>query len=218
MEFKRFIFIGLVLGVGLLGYSLAGQQRAQSLLERLRPPSADQVKKWKGFPESDHFTMFTNVPNDGGYDPKFGNFKWLWIYEDCKGSNYIRFFIAVYEPGGFWPAKRDELIKVSEQMHKMYLDLTNHIGEKWAKGNVEEIFFLDLSPMTTPNGQKSYGSLYGLSPLRLAIHPEFDVSAWVFSRPDNYYNASPPPADLPEIGTNPFTEFFTNVDAFLTSQ
>ena len=209
MKFKRFIFIGIVLGAGLFSFSIAGQQRGKTFFEGLRSPSPDQVKIWAGFPESARLTMSTNVPTDGGYDQQFGNFKWLWVYDDRKGSNYARVVIAVYEPGGFWPAKCAEAIKLSEQMYKTYLD-QKRLGN-------DAIFFWELSPMTMPNGQKSYGCLNGLSPMRFALHPQFDVLALEYARPESD-GIGILPAYLPEMATNYFSKFFTNVDAFLTSQ
>jgi len=67
MKFKRFIYVGLILGVGLFGCYIAWQQHVQSFLGRLRPPNGDQVKKWAGFPEGTHLTMFTNVPDHVWY-------------------------------------------------------------------------------------------------------------------------------------------------------
>lgn len=57
----------------------------------------------------------------------------------------------------------------------------------------------------------------GLAPGRLAPHPECDVVAWAYAEPMSY-DGRYPPADLTAMPTNSFSEFFTNVDAFLTSQ
>jgi len=98
VNYKRFIYVGLILGATLLGCSTARQLRAKAFLERLRPPSADQVKKWAGFPERTHLTMLTKVPDDFDFfngDGDFGKSKWLWVYEDRKGSNFTRVVIAL---------------------------------------------------------------------------------------------------------------------------
>jgi len=222
MKFKRFILIGLILGAGLLGWPMARQLYAQSLLEKLRPPSADQVKKWAGFPDDSHLTLLTQIPDDlksnfTNEDNPFGKFKLLWAYEDRKGSNFARVVIAVFKPGGFMTAKRSSAIKMSEQFSKLYTD-QKQLGKKGSPDNEVEIFERELSPMIMPNGQKSYG--FGLLfpfPGRFAMHQEFDVFACEYGMPISI-DESRPPADLVKGGTNIFSACFTNVDAFLTTQ
>jgi hypothetical protein len=222
MKPKLILGLALALVVGLLGWHIARQQLAKAFLERLRPPSADQVKKWAGFPESAHLTMLTNVPDDlrndnNDVDNPLRKFKWLWIYEDRKGSNFTRVVIAVFEPGGFWPAKRALVIRASEQGYKTFSEQT-HPDKENAVYKEGEAFARELGPMTMPNGQKSYGLfLFGYSPTRFAPHWEFDLLAGAYTKPDSY-DKRYPPADLTEVGTNAFSKFFTNVDAFLTSQ
>ena len=164
--------------------------------------------------------MFTNVPDDIGHDnddDSIGKFRWFWTYEDRKGSNYTRVVIAVFEPGGFWPAKRALIINASKQAYKKYSE-QKHPDKENALGKEGENFEREMGPMTMPNGQKSYGLfLFGFSPTRFAPHPEFDVLAGEYTKPDSY-DERYPPADLTEVGTNLFSIFFTNVDAFLTSQ
>lgn len=219
VKFKRFIYVGLGLGVGLVGGYLAWQQHVQAFLERVRPPSVDQVKKWAGFPENTHLTMFTNVPDEVAHntiDDSIGKVKWFWTYEDRKGSNYTHVVVAVFEPGGFWPSKRALLINASKQIYKRYSE-QKHSDKENAVAKEGEDLARELSPMTMPDGQKSYGFLFGLAPARFAHHPEFDVMACTYCEPMSY-DERYPPADLTAVGTNPCSVFFTNVDAFLTSQ
>jgi hypothetical protein len=220
MKPKLILCLALVLSGGLFVCHIAWQQHVQSFLERLRPPSVDQVKKWAGFPESTHLTMLTNVPDDLGHDnnddDSIGKFKWFWTYEDRKGSNFTRVVIAVFEPGGFWPTKRALIINASKQVYKKYSE-QKHPDKENAVAKEGEAFAREMGPMTMPNGQKSYGMLMGLAPGRLAPHPEFDVVAWEYTEPDSY-DERYPPADLTEVGTNYFSEFFTNLDTFITSQ
>lgn len=94
MNPKLLLALALILGGGLLGWHIARRHHTEVFLERLQPPSADQVKKWAGFPEKSHLTLLTNFPGDVGHDNKsennfMGRYKWLWIYEDRKGSNYL---------------------------------------------------------------------------------------------------------------------------------
>jgi hypothetical protein len=217
---KLILCLALVLGVGLFGCYIAWQQHVQSFLERLRPPSVDQVKKWAGFPESTHVTMLTNVPDDLAYDnnddDSIGKFKWFWTYEDRKGSNFTRVVIAVFEPGGFWPAKRALLIKASEQNYKRYSE-EQHPDKENPIAKEGDDLARELGTMKMPNDQKSYGMLMGLAPGRFALHSEFDIWACEYTEPISYDERFPP-ADLTEVGTNSFSEFFTNVDAFITSQ
>jgi len=222
MKPKLILCLAIVLSGGLLAWHIARQQLAIAFLERLRPPSADQVKKWAGFPESAHLTMLTNVPDDlrndnNDVDNPIRNFKWLWIYEDRKGSNFTRVVIAVFEPGGFWPAKRALVIKASEQGYKKFSE-QKHPDKENSENKEGEALARELGPMTMPNGQKSYGLfLFGFSPTRFAPHREFDLLAGEYTKPDSY-DRRYPPSDLTEVGTNYFSEFFTNVDAFITSQ
>jgi hypothetical protein len=221
MKPKLILCLALVLSGGLLAWHIARQQQAKAFLERLRPPSVDQVKKWAGFPESTHLTMLTNVPDDLGYDKddadnSLGKFKWFWTYEDRKGSNFTRVVIAVFEPGGFWPTKRALLINASKQIYNKYSE-QKHLDKENSENKEGEALAREMGPMTTPNGQKSYGMLMGLAPGRFALHPEFDVWACEYSKPISY-DERYPPADLTAMPTNSFSEFFTNVDAFLTSQ
>jgi len=221
MKPKIILCLALVLSGGLVVCHIAWQQHVQFFLERLRPPSTDQVKKWAGFPESAHLTMLTNVPDDFGFfnvdgDNPFGKSKWLWFYEDRKGSNFTRVVIAVFEPGGFWPKKRALIIKASEQVYKTFSE-QKHLDKENSENKEVEALARELGPITMPNGQKSYGMLMGLAPGRFALHPEFDVWACEYTEPDSY-DERYPPADLTEVGTNAFSKFFTNVDAFLTSQ
>ena len=222
MKPKLILCLALALGIGLLGWHIAWQQHVQSFLERLQPPSADQVKKWAGFPEGTHLTMLTNIPADFEFfnvagDNSFGKFKWFWTYEDRKGSNFTRVVIAVFEPGGFWAAKRASIIKASEQTYKTFSE-QKHLDKKNAVYKQGEALARELGPMTMPNGQKSYGLfLFGFSPTRFAPHRKFDLLAGEYAKPDSY-DGRYPPADLTEVGTNYFSEFFTNLDAFITSQ
>jgi hypothetical protein len=199
---------------GLLGWHIARQQHAKAFLERLRPPSADQVRKWEGLSENTHLTMFTNVPGDVWYGDDYihpGKFKWLWAYEDRKGSNFTCVVIAVYESGAFWPSNRAELWRMISDVDQIKKNRPESPNKE------DEAFAREMGSMTMPNGQKSYGLLFGLAPARFALHPKFDVLAYVDVEPLSYDDRYPP-ADLPERGTNSFSEFFTNVDAFLTSQ
>ena len=221
MKPKLILCLALVLSGGLFVCHIAWQQHVQSFLERLRPPNVDQVKKWAGFPESTHLTLLTNVPDDLGHDnnddDSIGKFKWFWTYEDRKGSNFTRVVIAVFEPGGFWPAKRALIIPASKQVCKKYSE-QKHPDKENAVAKEGEIFAREMGPMTMPNGQKSYGLLlFGFSPTRFAPHREFDLLAGEYAKPDSY-DERYPPADLTAMPTNLFSEFFTNVDAFITSQ
>jgi len=211
MKLKRFIYVGLVMGGTLFGCYIAWQQHAKAFLERLRPPNADQVRKWAGLSESTHLTMFTNVQGyvwDGNEDIHLGKFKWLRAYEDRKGSNINCFVIAVYESGAFWPSNRTKFIHDLEQIQKKISKDQTKEGQAFARG---------IGPMTMPNGQKSYGFIIGLFPARFALHSEFDDFACEFVDPISY-DERHPPAETTEKPTNSFYEFFTNVDAFLTSQ
>jgi len=215
MKFKRFIFIGLILGAGLFVCSITAQQPSQSLLARLHPPSAGQVKKWAGFPETAHLTLLDKFPDDfardyNNGDNETGKFKWCWIYEDRKGSNYARVVIAVFEPGGFWPAKRASLIEDSERNHKWFSEQKN-------PGSDFQAFARAMKPVTMTSGQKTYGFLLGIVPARFALHPEFDLIASEYTAPI-VYDKHHPPEDLVEMGTNSLAELFTNLDLFLTSQ
>jgi hypothetical protein len=220
MKIKLLLCLALALGASLFVCHIAWQQHVQSFLGGLRPPGADQVKKWAGFPERTHLTMLTNVPDDLKYDKddddSIGKFKWLWIYENRKGSNFTRVVIAVFEPGGFWPAKRALIINASKQVYKKHSE-QKHPDKENAVAKEGEAFAREMGPMTMPDGQKSYGMLMGLAPGRFALHPEFDVWACEYAEPDSY-DERYPPADLTEVGTNLFSIFFTNVDAFITSQ
>jgi len=222
MKFKRFIYVGLVLGGGLFGCYMAWQQHAKAVLERLRPPSPDQVRKWAGLPESTHLTMFTNVPDDVWYGDEsidLGKFKWVRAYENRKGSNFTCFVLAVYESGSFWPSNRTKFINDLEQNRKKMIYDREQFHKKYPKYQTkeEEAIELATSPRIMPNGQKSYGFIIGLFPARFALHPEFDVLAYEYVDPISHDDRHPP-ADLTEKPTNSFYEFYTNIDAFLSSQ
>jgi hypothetical protein len=221
MKPKLILCLALALSGGLFVCHIAWQQHVQSFLGRLRPPSADQVKKWAGFPENTHLTMLTNVPDHiwyGDDDIHLGKFKWFWAYEDRKGSNFTCLVIAVYEPGALWPTNRAKFMHSLKQSYKE-IQKVQAKEEKLpgvvAKEGVN--MAQEILPITMPNGQKSYGFLFGLSPARFAFHPEFDVLAYEDAEPDSYDDRYPP-ADLTATATNSFSEFFTNVDAFITSQ
>jgi hypothetical protein len=219
MKFKRLIYVGLVLGVSLFGCYVAWQQHAKAFVDRLRPPSADLVKKWAGLSESTHLTVLTNISeysSDNQQDDMYpGKFKWLRAYEERKGSNVNTFVIAVYESGALWPNNRAKFIRRLEQTHKKMLEdqtKAKLVHDKEANALVEA-----LAPITMPNGKKSYGFLFGFFSARFAFHAEFDVFAFEFGEPMSY-DERYPPAETTETPTNSFYEFFTNVDAFLSSQ
>jgi hypothetical protein len=210
MKFKRFIYIGFILGGGLCGCYNARQQPAGLFIGQLRSPSSDQVRKWAGLSERTQLTMFTNIPPDVPYgygeEINFGKFTWLWAYEDRKGSNIDCFVIAVYEPGEFYPSKRSEFNNDFKQINK-------HPKPRDKEG---QALSRELGPAML-SGQKSYGFLFGLWPARFAFRPKFDLLAYEVVEPvpdDNRH----PPADMTEMPTNYFSTFFTNVDSFLTSQ
>jgi hypothetical protein len=219
MKVKRFIYVGLVLGCIMFGCHIAWQQHAKSFLARLHPPGADQVKKWLSLSESTHLTMLTNLPDyplDNQQDDMYpGKFKWLRAYEDRKGSNFNTFVIAVYESGSLWPNNRAKFIRKLEQTRKKMLEdqtKAKLVHDKEANALVEA-----MAPITMPNGKKSYGFLLGFFPGRFAFHPEFDVFAFEFGEPMSY-DERHRPAETTETPTISFYEFFTNVDAFLSSQ
>ena len=229
MNFKRYIFVGLILGAGWLGWHVARQQYAKALIEGLRSPSPDQVRKWAGLSENTHLAMFTNVPPGvpyfgSGGDLNFGKFEWLRAYEDRKGSNFDCFVIAVYESGAFWPSNRPKLIHDLELAHKNILQREKKLLQSHQELLKDRTFAKEsdardqiISPMTMPNGQKTYGFGIGLWPARFALHTDFDILVYEAVEPI-FNDERDPTADLTEVPANSFYEFFTNVDSFVTSQ
>jgi len=147
-----------------------------------------------------------------------GKFKWFWAYEDRKGSNFTCLVIAVYEPGALWPTNRAKFMHLLDQTYKE-IQKVQAKEEKLpgvvAKEGVN--MAQEILPITMPNGQKSYGFLFGLFSARFAFHSEFDVLAYEDIEPI-FNDERDPTADLTATPTNSFSELFTNVDAFLMSQ
>ncbi len=163
--------------------------------------------------------MLTNVPGDVWYGDDStghpGKFKWFWDYEDRKGSNFNCFVIAVYESGALWSTNRAKFIRQLEQIHEKMLEVQSKATEASVKET--HAFVEGMAPMIMPNGRKSYGFDFAFFPARFDFHPEFDVLAYEFVEPMSY-DERHPPAEKIEMPTNSFYEFFTNVDAFITSQ
>jgi hypothetical protein len=227
MKFKRFIYVGLVLGGSWFGCYIAWQQYIKSFAPRLHPPSAEQVRKWAGLSESGHLIMttLTNVPSDSdvgfGYDiDPFGKFTSLWAYENCRQSSTSHVVIAVYTPGALLTTNRTAFIDAFERINtKLKRELSAHpppIGDN--PGQDLEEMYKETAQVTMPNGEKSYGFILGLSPARFAFHRKFDVLVYEFVEPESYDVRYPPAEKVDEVGGPQFYELFTNVNAFLASQ
>jgi hypothetical protein len=227
MKFKRFVYVGLVLGGSWFGCYIAWRQYVQSFARRLHPPSAEQVRKWAGLSESGHLIMttLTNVPSDSDvgflYDNHFfGKFTSLWAYENCKQSSTNSVVIAVYTPGALLTTNRTTFIDALERINtKLKRELSAHpppIGQNPGQ-DLEELQRI-CAQVTMPDGEISYGFLEGLSPARFAFHPKFDVLMYEYIEPESYDIRYPPAEKVDEVGGQQLYELFTNVNAFLTSQ
>lgn len=219
MKFNRLVCIVVVLVSGVFACYVVWRQHVKSVLERLHPPDAEQVRTWAGLSDKTHLTVFTNIPDEVWYGDEsviLGKFKWVRAYEDCKGSNYDCFVIAAYEPGALFSTNRAKFVNQIEEMDARIKTIKLSNQPAFRKEEMEVTG--EIGSAKTPNGQKSYGFIItGFSPARFAFHSTFDVLAYELIEPSSY-DERHPPADLTEMPTLPFDEFFSKVDAFLSDQ
>jgi hypothetical protein len=236
MKFKRFIYVGLVLGGSLFGCYIAWGQYVKSFARRLHPPSSEQVRKWAGLSESGHLTMttLTNVSSDGNVGFNYnirlwGKFTSLWAYENCRGTSTNYVVIAVYTPGVLLTTNRTAVIDSIEQMNAQVANELSKLpvvprprgisGEPASPRQDLEEMKRATAQVTMSNGEKSYGFTDAVVEMdRFAFHPKFDVLVYEFVRPESSDVHHPPADEVDKLGAQQLYELFTNVDAFLKSQ
>ncbi|MEY2465761.1 MAG: hypothetical protein QOD03_282, partial [Verrucomicrobiota bacterium] len=114
------------------------------------PPSAEQVGKWAGFPESFKLNMASKPVTNT--EAVFGHPAWVCRYENAKQS-LTSFTIMFFEPGKLFGAKRTVWIKLVEET----------VARKRMNGASESLLENPFQIVVLPNGRKVYFTMLGIT-------------------------------------------------------